>query len=57
MTMLDTYCICVWDVDTGRWEERSSGVTRAQLRDEIRELRREGWTSVSVLIEREYSLL
>jgi hypothetical protein len=48
-----TYCIAVWDCEAQRWEIRSEGVTPRGLREEIRRLRSDGWTSVSVLIEGE----
>jgi hypothetical protein len=51
--MATTYGVFVWDHEAECWEPRHEGVSKWGLRPIIRELRSEGWSSVSVLISEE----
>lgn len=51
--MLGTYSASIWDHEDQCWEQRYSGITKWGLRQVIRELRDEGWSDVSALIEEE----
>lgn len=51
----DRYEASVWDHEGQRWERRYQGVAKWGLRQVIQELRDEGWSFVSVLIQKEPS--
>jgi hypothetical protein len=50
---MKTYTIYTWDHDTQTWHEEAEDVPLWGLRAWIRRLRHDGWSSVSILIERD----
>jgi hypothetical protein len=51
--MAATYRISIWDCEAQSWDARAGRLSRGDLRRQWAALRREGWTSVSLLIERD----
>ena len=54
--MIPTYSVYTWDCETQDWERRRKAVRKWTLRKILRALYRVGWSSLSVLVERNYTL-
>lgn len=49
-----TYSFSLWDHETWNWDLHRTGLKLMQLREVIRSVESDGWSSFSYLIERDY---
>lgn len=52
----NSYDVYIWDHELERWESHAEGVMKWGLRRVFRELRNDGWSSLSVLVESHYEV-